>query len=38
MRDRSEITGTGVSVPIEPRLSTALRAIGAMISRKSSCV
>jgi len=38
MRGRSEMTGTGVSVPIEPSDSTALRAIGAMIRRRSSCV
>ena len=31
MRGRSESTGSGVSVPIEPSASTALRAIGAMI-------
>ena len=32
------MTGTGVSVPIEPSDSTALRAIGAITSLKSSCV
>jgi len=37
-RGRSESTDAGVSVPIEPRDSTALRAIGAMIRRRSSSV
>src|SRR5262249_11930979 len=35
---RLEVNGGGVSVPIEPSDSTALRAIGAMIRRRSSWV